>query len=54
MVSVVGQRGAEARRPALARVRETLPVKRCRTEALVAGGEGFLVQEVAHVRRVGR
>lgn len=52
-MSVVGQRGAEARRPTLASVGATLLVKHGGTEVLVAGGEQILVQDIAHFTRVG-
>lgn len=53
VVSVVGQRRAEARRPALTGVRAALLVEGCGTEVLVAGGEQILVQYVAHLWGIG-
>lgn len=53
VVSVVGQRRAEARRPALTGVRATLLVETRRAEVLVAGREQILVQYVTHLWGIG-
>lgn len=53
VVSVVGQRRAEARRPALTGVWATLLVETCRAEVLVAGREQILVQYVTHLWGIG-
>lgn len=53
VVSVVGQRRAEAGRPAPTGVGATLLVEERRAEVLVTGGEQILVQDVTHPRGVG-
>jgi len=54
VVGVVGERGAEARRPALAGVGATLLLEGRRAQVLVAAGEQIPDQHVAHLGGVGR
>lgn len=49
VASVVGERRAEAGRPALTRVRATLLMEGCWTKVLVTGGEQILIQHIAHL-----
>lgn len=53
VVSVVGQRWAQARRPALTGVWATLLMEGCGTEVLMAGREQILVQHVTHFWGIG-
>lgn len=54
LASVVSERGAEAGRPALTGVWATLLVEGGGAQVLMAGWENLPVQEVTHVRGVGR